>query len=317
MGRVLGDLTPGTLVYLEETVSGTTTYVPYIWLGEDEHGKGRILREKAAVARRMHSSNVSEYNGCEADLWLENTETGFLSRFDSATRAAFDITTIAYNHFDETGTAGIVEIARTCFLLSYTELYGAVGSTGNEGKSYLGALETYKNTTNANTARIAYNAANSAVWWWMRSAGSTTYFRYVYSNGNAGNDHATYSGIWLRPAIVVQKSTPVSDEGQDFIYLFPDPDKGYRELGVTIDMGSREETPKQIRVSVATSNLDTITCEVTTNLNDAEPTWIKGNLDNPIRVTSIAPEEGCELGVRLYARSNGRGYIGEPIIVCL
>lgn len=317
MGRVLGDLKPGTLVYLDETVSGIKSYVPYIWLGEDEHGKGRILREKVAIAKRLHSPITGEYNGCETDLWLEDTNAGFLSRFDSATKAAFDITTIAYRRYDENDTPGIAEITRTCFCLSYTELFGANGVVGDEGKSYISALMAYRHTDNEYKARIAYNDANKEIWWWLRSAYSARKFYSVNDRGYNNSMSSTYSDYWLRPAIAVKKSTPVSDEGQDFIYLLPDPNKNYRELGVIIDVGSREEAPKQMKVSVAVSNLDTITCEVTTNLNDTDPTWIQGDLDAPIRVDSIVPEQGCELGVRLYGRSNGRGYIGEPIVVCL
>lgn len=81
MSRTIAELTAGEKVYLDETIDGVLSHVPYIYLGQGESGNCIILREVAAIAKRMHSSNVAVYDGCEADLWLEDEESGYLSRF--------------------------------------------------------------------------------------------------------------------------------------------------------------------------------------------------------------------------------------------
>ena len=63
MSRTISQLTPGTMVYVDETVSGVLSHVPYIYLGLDESGNARLLRQYAAVSKRMHSSNVASYSG--------------------------------------------------------------------------------------------------------------------------------------------------------------------------------------------------------------------------------------------------------------
>ena len=83
MARILSELSEGALVYLDETVNGALKHTPYIYLGLDENGNGRVLRQYAAIQRRMHSQDSASYDGCEADLWLEDTQSGFLSRFDA------------------------------------------------------------------------------------------------------------------------------------------------------------------------------------------------------------------------------------------
>ena len=164
MSRTIAELTAGEKVYLDETIDGVLSHVPYIYLGQDDSGNCIILREAVAIQKRMHSANVAVYDGCEADVWLEDEDAGYLSRFDAATRAALVSTQIKCNSIT-TGEIGV--IARRCFLLSYTEL--GYATTPDEGVSYLAALQTATGKT-GNNARIAYNSAAAAVGWWLRSA---------------------------------------------------------------------------------------------------------------------------------------------------
>lgn len=311
MPRTIADLTPGQILYLDETVNDILSIVPHIYLGQDECGNCIILRQYAAVAKRMHSSNVAIYDGCEADLWLEDEDAGYLSRFDAATRAAMVSTQIKYN---DPSLGDIATIARRCFLLSYTNL--GYATTPDEGKSFLDALKTAAGTTNANTARITYNEANTAVSAWMRSAGSETLFRSVGANGLAYSYNATGAGFWLRPALSVAPATIVSDETEDTIYLLPDPDKLYREVGATIYMGESADRPAKAKILIDLTNLTDVELYVSNNAKDAAPVWVAAQNGAVVDLANTAKEtDNWQLGVKVYGRSGGKGIIGEPALI--
>lgn len=310
MSRTIAELTEGEKVYLDETVDGELSHVPYIYLGQDESGNCIILREVAAIAKRMHSSNVAVYDGCEADLWLEDEEAGYLSRFDAATRAALVSTQIKCNSI-ATGEIGV--IARRCFLLSYTEL--GYATAPDEGASYLAALQTATGKT-GNNARIAYNSAAAAVYWWLRSEYSGTQFRCVLTSGYADSGNATNTGYWMRPALSVAPATIVSDGTEDTIYLLPDSAKTYREVDAVVYVGSSDKRPKRAKVLVKAANCTDLQLWVSNNAKDDNPTWVSvanggtAELSNTAKIT-----DAWELGVKIYATSGGRAEIGEPVVI--
>lgn len=311
MSRPITAMSPGQLVHLYETVSDKLNTVPYVYLGVDASGKVRILRLNASTQRAMNSSNVAHYDGCTADVWLES-DTGFLARFDEATRNALVSTSIKC--MDE-NTQDIFEITRRCFLLSYTE-YGFGGS--NEGASVLEALKIAKNTTNSTTAKIATNDSGIAVSAWLRSPYSATQFRYCRNNGGAGNYNATGSNVWLRPALALSPDTLVSDESQETIYLLPNPEKAYREAGITMLLGTRQEMPKKLKVDVACQNAMEGYPEISVcvNFNDPEPNWIRVENGEVISTKELTAENGIAFGVKIYARSESKVKISEPILTC-
>lgn len=310
MSRTIAELTAGEKVYLDETIDGVLSHVPYIYLGQDDSGNCIILREAVAIQKRMHSANVAVYDGCEADVWLEDEDAGYLSRFDAATRAALVSTQIKCNSIT-TGEIGV--IARRCFLLSYTEL--GYATTPDEGVSYLAALQTATGKT-GNNARIAYNSAAAAVYCWLRSASSGTRFRCVNINGGAGSFNATDTGIWMRPALSVAPATIVSDGTEDTIYLLPDSAKTYREVDAVVYVGSSDKRPKRARVMVNAVNCTSLQLRVSNNAKDASPTWVSvtngGTADLP---NTTKTTDAWELGVKIYATSGGRAEIGEPVVI--
>lgn len=311
MPRTIADLTPGQILYLNETVNDALSIVPHIYLGQDECGNCIILRQYAAVTKRMHRSDVAIYDGCEADLWLEDEDTGYLSRFDAATRAAMVSTQIKYN---DPSLGGIATIARRCFLLSYTNL--GYATTPDEGKSFLDALKTAAGTTDANTARITYSEANTAVGAWMRSALSETKFRGVNTNGVAYSISASLTGYWLRPALSVAPATIVSDETEDTIYLLPDPDKLYREVGATIYMGESADRPAKAKILIDLTNLTDVELYVSNNAKDAAPVWVAAQNGAVVDLPNTTKEtDNWQLGVKVYGRSGGKGIIGEPALI--
>lgn len=311
MSRTIAELTAGTKIYLDETVDGVLSHVPYIYLGQDDSGNCRILRQYAAIAQKMNSTNETTYDGCLADTWLNNETDGYLSRFDDATKLSLVATQIKINSIS-TSSVGI--IARRCFLLSESEV-GNV-TTPDEGSSILDVLNAVANTTNANTARIAYNESLSSVYWWLRSAASRTRFRGVNINGKVVGNIATYDTYWLRPALSVAPATIVSDQGEDTIYLLPDSAKTYREVDAVVYVGSSDKRPKRARVMVNAVNCTSLQLRVSNNAKDASPTWVSvtngGTADLP---NTIKTTDAWELGVKIYATSGGRAEIGEPVVI--
>lgn len=311
MSRTIAELTPGQILHLNETVSDVLSIVPYIYLGQDESGNCLILRQYAAIAKRMHSSNVAVYDGCEADAWLEDEDTGYLSRFDAATRAALVSTQIKYN---DPSLGDIATIARRCFLLSYTNL--GYATTPDEGMSFLSALMAAAGTTKESTARITYNEAQTAVNAWMRSAYSETQFRAVAAGGGANSGVAANAGYWLRPALSVAPATIVSDETEDTIYLLPDPDKLYREVGATIYMGESADRPAKAKLLIDLTNLTDVELYVSNNAKDTAPVWVAAQNGAVVDLPNTAKEtENWQLGVKVYGRSGGKGIIGEPALI--
>ena len=311
MSRTIADLSGGTIVYLDETVEGTLSHVPFIYLGKDESGNCILLRQYAAIMKRMHATNEAVYDGCEADIYLEDEETGYLSRFDEATRMALVATQIKCNNI---ASSEVVSIARRCFLLSYTEL--GCETEPDKGASFLEALKTATGETNANTARVCYNESLVTVIWWMRSAASESLFRVVSTSGSASSYRASLASYWLRPALAVSPDTIISDDTEDTIYLLPDPAKTYREVDATINLGSSAKRPTKIKAMVNAENCSTLELKVSNNAKDTSPVWVEvenggvADLPNETKET-----ENWEIGVHIYARSGGKAVIGEPVIL--
>ena len=309
--RYISQLTPGCAVYVDEN----GVHTPYIYLGLDGSGNARLLRHYAVVAKRMHSANVAHYDGCEADLWMEDEQTGFLSRFDAATINALEPTTICMSDYtlNEGGTVEYPEITRRCMALSYKEL----GYGGSETDvSFLAALQTYYDTTNANTARIGRSSDETAVGWWMRSGNSASQFRFVVTGGGAYDSVAT-NGVWQRPAISVAPATIVSDEGADSIFLLPEGRRTYWEIQATALLGSSAQRPKKAKLMIAETSITEATYQVSNNAKDANPVWVNCQNGGVCDLANTSKETtDYELGVKINAKAsvyNGR--VGEPVLI--
>lgn len=311
MAQAITNLTAGTSVWIDEYVDGSQTPVEYIYLGTSSTGTAVLLRKLAALQKRMHNENLAQYAGCEADLWLENEETGWLSRYNEATRNALESTEILYAD----GVNGdIPQIARRCFLFSYTEL--GYATEPDEGTSYLSALMTANNATNANTARICYNDASTAVYWWLRSASSSTQFRFVGTNGGASAGNATNAGNWMRPALSVAAATLVSDDSEETIYLMPDENKMYREVSAVVKIGTSAKRPKKAKIVVDVENVTYTEFAVSNNAGDENPVWVPIENGGVAEFDNTAKEtDEWVLGVKMYAQSGGKAILGEPVLV--
>lgn len=318
MSRIISQLTAGTEVWVDETISNTVVHTPYIYLGLDESGNARLLRGAAAIQKHMNATNVASYDGCEADVWLENATDGFLSRLDAATQAALQNTTIKYVDYNQSGagTAQVLSIARRCFLLSYSEEGYGNDAAGNEGQSYLEALKTYTGKTVADQARITYNETGVTANTWMRTASTATNFRFVQTGGNSSGIVASNGFIFLRPALSVAPTTPVSDEGAEFIFLLPDGRITTWDIEATMSLGETPRQPLKGKLLLPHDNFTVLTTFICNNYADANPTWIPCDDNDVISFGTIKTADHWELGCKVIAKSASPNQtIGEPAII--
>lgn len=307
MSRTISQLDLGTEIILRENGAE----VPYILIRKDALGCV-ILRAKTIPNKRMNPKNTTVYEGSEADVWLTNTETGFLSRFDENTLSALvtrSIPTFTY------GDTGAHYISRKCYLLSQGDMFGGSATALQPETSCVAALMIWKGTSSPDGARQAYDdGSNSTVIWWLRSPSSAADFYFVYYNGGS-NSYSASSTNSFRPALNVASATIVGDEGTDKIYLLPSLIETY-----TVEFkGKVVETPlcpTKAVVNYNVFNLSNVAVKVCNNYGDESPTWEDATSQTEINLTNRAKEtENYEIGIWCYGESTGYGYFEEPRVI--
>lgn len=308
MSRTIMDLNLGTEVWLHETIGGAEETVPYILVRKDSQG-GVLLRKTCSEKKRMNPTNTVVYDGCEADVYLNDSETGFLSRFPAGELTCFQSRSISTFEY---GDAEARSISRRCYLLSYGDVFSAVAYNLEPETGILYTLMDYNNTFDANDSRIA-TLEGSAVYWWLRSPYSTARFYDVYSNGSSDSSVASYAGNALRPALNVAPATIVSDEGADKIYLIT--------TGVTRTVGFKAKVrelnnrPAKAIVRFTANNLNNISVQLTNNYGDATPVWVDATAMTEITFNNTTKEtEKWQLGIKCYGETTGYGYFDEPYV---
>lgn len=299
-----------TVLHYEEAVNGVTETVAYIPLWKEADGVV-VMRDVAAGPNRINPANDANYINSELDASLNNTQTGYLSRFDAKMLACIIPTTIKYKPPD---SDEVTEIARQVFLPSASEM----GFTGvaDEGESCLPVLKAHRDTTNDNTARIGYNSAGAAVSFWLRSAASATQERFVLTFGGLSSGYASNGNICWRPAFKVANGTMVSDETEDTIYILPDSEKLYRELQFVTYLGASENRPKKARVEVDITNATESQIWVSNNAKDESPAWVACTNGVAVELPNTTKTtDNWELGVKIYAKSGGKAVCGEPVVM--
>ena len=309
MARAIEAIELTEVLHYEETIGGVTTTVAYWPLKKLSYGV-MMVRVPCLPGRRMNATNVADYIGGELPAWLNNEETGYLSYFDAKMLACIIPTTIKVKPYD---SDAVTEIAQRVFLLSESEVSAAGGV---EGDSILSALKAHVGTTADNTARIAYNSAGSAVYWWLRSAGSAEQMRYVHTNGNVLSNYVSSAGVCPRPAFVVRNGTMVSDATEDTIYILPDETRLYRELQYAVVCGTMAARPKRAKVEVEITNASESKIYVRNNAGDAEPVWVACTAGAAVELTNeVKTTDEWQLGVKVYGKSEGRATCGEPAVI--
>lgn len=308
MARAIEAIELTEVLHYEETIGGVTSTAAYWPIRKDSDGVV-LLRAQALASRRVNPTNVSNYISSEMDAWLENDESGYTSYFDAKMRACIIPTTIKVKPYD---SDVVTEIARRAFLLSEGEVSAAGGV---DGDSILSALKAHVGTTSDSAARITHNSAGSAVGWWLRSAGTAEQMRYVGANGYVGSYGAS-SGACPRPAFKVRNGTMVSDAAEDTVYILPDETHLYRELQYAVVCGTMTARPKRAKVEAEITNAAESKIYVSNNAGDAAPAWVECTTGAAVELTNkTKTTDKWKLGVKIYAKSEGRATCGEPAVI--
>ena len=305
MSRTISQLDVGTSVYIEE--NGTAK--EYVLLKKDESGC-IVLRANAYEARRMNATNVTNYEDSEMDQWLLDETNGFMSLFDSATKAA--IVSRSRPTFDY-GDTECRYISRRAFLLTYGEMFLSTPTALEPNTGLTAPLMIWKGTSGTDAARIAKNEAGQAVNWWESSPYSSANFYYVNSSGTSSHNSASSSSSWARPALNVASATIVSDEGASTIYLLPS--GGSRAVSFEGSVVESVRRPMRVSVEYNAVGLSNVDVKVCNNYGDSTPTWESVTSGQDKTLTNTTKQtENWKLGIKCYGESQGYGYFNEPIV---
>lgn len=308
MARPISEIELTEVLHYTETINGKTQTVAYWPIRKDADGVV-LLREKVLdELRKMNATAEATYIDSLMDTWLNDAGAGYLSYFDEKMRACIIPSSIKIKPYN---SDVVTEIARQVYLLGESE----VTDGGLEGESILPMLKVHSGQTSDNDARKAYNANGSAVAWWLRDAANSNQFRYIYSFGDIGTYNAD-GAISVRPVFKVANTTLVSDKTADTIYILPDANKPYRELSFTAFLGGATKRPKRAKVQVSFTGATAQTIQISNNAKDANPAWVPCNVDQVVELPNAEKTtDFWELGVKIYAKGEGRVTCGEPVAI--
>ncbi len=304
MARTISQLTAGTIVYLHESVTGDSGYIPYIYVGLGDSGKALLLRERALYnKKKINETATGDYSGTDIDTWLNNAESGFLARFDAATQAALAENSFKYSNYTS-GSAVIYTVSRKAVLPSRTEIGFNALSAGSEGASF-GLTDKTANSDSTIITGVSY---------WTRSSTSSTKFLYG-PNLNSGNAPTNSYGI--RPVLSFDPTTAVSDEGSANVVLLPDSHDAHWDFTLTIALGDTSARAKKAKVFFPGS-FTLQTEQLCNNYKDSSPTWENTDSDHTVEFANTTKTANTwSLGAKI----TGRFYdpdtetVGEPAAI--
>lgn len=308
MARPISEIELTEVLHYEETINGTTQTVAYWPIRKDADGVVLLRKNVLDEQRKMNATNEATYIDSLMDTWLNDANAGYLSYFDEKMRACIIPSSIKIKPYN---SDVVTEIARQVYLLSED----AVTTGGVEGESILPMLKVHSGKETDSDARKAYNSAGIASSWWLRSAVSTKQFHRILSNGDVSSSDAIL-GSSPRPAFKVVNNTLVSDASAGTIYILPDASKPYRELSFTAFLGGATNRPKRAKVQVSFTGATAQTIQISNNAKDANPAWVACEPDQVVELPNAEKTtELWELGVKVYAKSEGRATCGEPVAI--
>lgn len=161
-------------------LNGTPMPMQIVAFDEDT-SKITWLCKSIMDTRGMNPTNVTTngWEGSDMRVWLRST---IYPMIDSTIRNRIVAVNKTYRDYTS-GHSGTYTVSDTVWIPSAYEMFGGT-SYENEGVLYTGFF------TN-DASRIKKLGLNgSAYIWWLRSASSTNYFRYVNGNGNAYSNNA-------------------------------------------------------------------------------------------------------------------------------
>lgn len=188
-GIPLNTITPGAILYLNESGSPVPFYIAKHDYESGLNGAGRTLVvRKDCYDMRAFSSSNNAYANSSLDSWLCNT---YLKLLDADIQAAIGTTKFYYTPGNGNNT--VTTLQRAVFQLSLTELGKTASYANTEGS----ALPI------ASTLQIAYRNGSACVQWTRTTyAGNTDSVCYVDTNGNVDYGRC-YSPRGSRPAFTL------------------------------------------------------------------------------------------------------------------
>lgn len=308
MARPISEIDLTEVLHYTETINGKTQTVAYWPIRKDADGVVLLRKNVLDEPRQMNATNEATYIDSSMDTWLNDETAGYLSYFDKKMRSCIIQSTVKIKPYN---SDAVTEIARKAYLLSEDE----VTTGGVEGESILPILKAHSGQNSDNNARKAYNTTGIVWAWWLRSPASTDQFRYVTNSGGIGAYYAS-SRYAVRPVFKVANATLVSDKTADTIYILPDASKPYRELSFTAFLGSAAKRPKRAKVQVSFTGASAQTIQISNNAKDANPAWVTCSVDQVVELPNAEKTtELWELGVKIYAKGEGRVTCGEPVAI--
>lgn len=195
-GIPLNTITPGAILYLNESGSPVPFYIAKHDYESGLNGAGRTLlvRKDCYDMRVFNNSNNAYANG-SLDSWLCNT---YLKLLDADIQAAIGTTKFYYTPGN--GNSTVTTLQRAVFQLSITELGKSASYANTEGS----ALPI------ASTLQIAYRNGSAVVQWTRTPlAYDARFVYYLYTNGSVDSNYYGYS-CGSRPAFTFPATTAVT-----------------------------------------------------------------------------------------------------------
>lgn len=194
-GIPLNTITPGAILYLNESGSPVPFYIAKHDYESGLNGAGRTLVvRKDCYDMRVFSNSSNAYADSSLDSWLCNT---YLKLLDADIQAAIGMTKFYYTPGN--GNYTVTTLQRAVFQLSLTEL----GKSASYAKTEGSALPI------ASTLQIAFRNG-SAVTQWTRTPCmyNTNYVCFLAINGNLSYGDCIRSD-GSRPAFTLPSTFPV------------------------------------------------------------------------------------------------------------
>ena len=308
MARPISEIDLTEVLHYTETINGVTQTVAYWPIRKDADGVVLLRKNVLDQTRQMNSTNETTYIDSLMDTWLNDDASGYLSYFDEKMRACIIPSSIKIKPYN---SDVVTEIARQVYLLSADE----VTTGGVEGESILPMLKVHSGQTDDKNARKVFNDAGTAIFWWLRSSYDSKQFYHVNGSGVV-NPYYAATGYAVRPVFKVANNTLVSDKTADTIYILPDASKPYRELSFTAFLGGATKRPKRAKVQVSVTGASAKSIQISNNAKDANPAWVTCEPDQVVELPNAEKTtESWELGVKIYAKGEGRVTCGEPVAI--
>ena len=196
-GIPLNTITPGAILYLNESGSTVPFYIAKHDYESGLNGAGRTLVvRKDCYDKRAFSSRTNAYAGSSLDSWLRNTYPKLL---DADIQAAISETKFYYTPGN--GNDTVTTLQRAVFLLSVTELGKSESNANTEGTALSSAV--------CSQLAIAYRNG-SAVTQWTRTP-YKNFTRHAYYMDTYGDLYYTLctDSLGSRPAFTLPSTTVV------------------------------------------------------------------------------------------------------------